>query len=270
MKIIKLVTALIAGSAVVSFNASGQFATSVVNYSAGVDYADGYTDPSVSLGAPSSVTPGEFGGPVTPFSGPYLASQNVSLGVGGSLTLQFSSPIQNNTGNPYGIDFLIFGATSFLDVDWPNGVADATGSTFGSNAGETRVYVGNSTDNLYLLNPSMAPVVDGMFPTDGSGNVHIPVDPSLNNPSFANKTLAEIRALYRGSAGGTGFDLAWAVDDLNNPVALNSIQFIRVDILSGRSEIDAFSVVMVPEPSTILLAALGGTLLTFARRKRQG
>jgi hypothetical protein len=123
---------------------------------------------------------------------------------------------------------------------------------------------------MYLLNPSLAPIVDGMFPTDASGNFHLPVDPSFNSASFANKTLAEITAMYNGSAGGTGFDLAWAVDGLNNAVALSEIRFIRVDVLSGRSEIDAFSAVTVPEPSTIVLAALGGSLLLLVRRKRQG
>jgi hypothetical protein len=86
-------------------------------------------------------------------------------------------------------------------------------------------------------------------------------------PDPRRKSLEGIRALYNGSAGGTGFDLAWAVDGDGNAVSLDSVSFIRVDVLSGRSEIDGFSAVMVPEPSTIVLAALGGFVLVCRRRK---
>jgi hypothetical protein len=266
----------LAGAFLSTATAHAQFATRVEAYEPGVGFATEfgtglpYTDASTALGAPSTVTPGEFGGPVTPFAAPYLKEQLVSLGVGGSITVEFDTPIQNNPLNPYGLDFLIFGSAGFVDADWPNGVADASGSIFSQNLGETRVYVGNDPGNLYLLNPSLAPIVDGMFPTDGSGNFHLPVNPALDNASFANQTLADIRALYAGSGGGTGFDLAWAVDGNNESVTLESIRFVRVEVLSGRSEIDAFSAVMVPEPGTIILAALGGLALMFRRRSRQG
>jgi PEP-CTERM motif len=232
--------------------AHAQFATRVEAYNPGVGYAVEfgtnlpYTDSATALGAPSSVTPGEFGGPVTPFAAPYLKEQLVSLGVGGSITVEFA------------------------DADWPNGLADSSGSIFSQNLGETRVYVGNDPGNLFLLNPSLAPVVDGMFPTDGNGNFHLPVNPTLDNAAFADQSLAGVRSLYGGSGGGTGFDLAWAVDGNNQSVTLDSIRFVRVDVLSGRSEIDAFSAVMVPEPSTIVLAGLGGVCLLFCRWKRLG
>lgn len=277
MKKLTLVTAVIAGSAVFSFTASAQFATSVVDYQSGTGFATEfgtdapYTDSSTVLGSPAAATTGEFGAPITPFNSAFEKEQIVSLGAGGSLTVQFANPIQNASANPYGIDFLIFGSTGFIDADWPNGITDGTGSIFGNNSsGVTRVYVGNSTENMYLLNPSLTPIVDDMFPTDASGNFNSPVDPAFNNASFANKTMAEITALYNGSAGGTGFDLSWAVDGLNNPVTLDTIQFVRVDVLSGRSEIDAFSAVMVPEPSTFVLAALGGSVIMLTRPKKRG
>jgi hypothetical protein len=271
-----IVVPALAGALLSTATSHAQFATRVEAYEPGVGYAVEfgtdipYTDSATALGAPSTVTPGEFGGLVTPFAAPYLKEQLVSLGVGGSITVEFDAPIQNNPLNPYGLDFLIFGSAGFMDADWPNGLADAGGSIFSQNLGETRVYVGNDPGNLFLLNPSLAPIVDGMFPTDGSGNFHLPVNLALDNASFANQTLAGIRALYAGSGGGTGFDLAWAVDGNNQSVTLDSIRFVRVEVLSGRSEIDAFSAVMVPEPSTIILAALGGLALMFRRRSRQG
>lgn len=256
--------------------AHAQFATRVEAYEPGVGYAVEfgtnlpYTDSSTALGAPSTVTPGEFGGPVTPFAAPYLKEQLVSLGVGGSITVEFAAPVQNNPFNPYGLDFLIFGSAGFLDVDWPNGLTDSSGSTFSNNLGETRVYVGNSPTEMYLLNPSLTPVVDGMFPTDGGGNFRLPVNPALDNAAFGDQTLAGVRALYGGSGGGTGFDLGWAVDGNNQAVSLDSIRFVRVDVLGGRAEIDAFSAVLVPEPSTFVLAGLGGACLLWRRRKRLG
>jgi hypothetical protein len=253
-----------------------QFATRVEAYDPGTGYAVEfgtgipYTDSSTALGAPSTVTPGDFGGPVTPFAAPYLKEQLVSLGVGGSLTVEFSTPVQNNPANPYGLDFLVFGSAGFVDADYPNGLTDSSGSIFSNNLGETRVYVGNDPANLFLLNPSLAPVVDGMFPTDGSGNFHLPVNPALDNAAFGNQTLTGVRALYAGSAGGTGFDIGWAVDGNNQSVTLDSIRYVRVDVLSGRSEIDAFSAISVPEPGTILLAALGGIVVVMGRRQRLG
>lgn len=274
---LKPVFAATALAATLSVPAStfAQFADSVVSYTPGTGYAvefgtgTPYTDPSTALGAPSTVTPGDFGGPVTPFNPPYLPAQLVSLGAGGSLTVQFDTPIQNNPANPYGSDFLIFGSAGFIDADYPNGMTDGSGSIFSNTTGDTQVYVGDDPAHMYLLNPSLAPVVDGMYPTDGSGNAHLPVNPALNNASFANQNLAGIEALYNGSAGGTGYDLSWAVDGNNQPVSLSSIQYVRVDVLSGHSEIDAFSSVAVPEPATIVLAALGGIVLFSSCRKRR-
>ncbi|MBI1177011.1 PEP-CTERM sorting domain-containing protein [bacterium] len=271
-----VIIAVAAGTALVPFESLAQYATRVEAYEPGTGYAVEfgtgipYTDSSTALGAPSSVTPGDFGGPVTPFAAPYQKEQLVSLGEGGSLTVEFSTPIQNNPTNPYGLDFLVFGSTGFVDADYPNGITDSAGSIFSNNLGETRVFVGNDPANMFLLNPSLAPVVDGMFPTDGSGNFQLPVNPALDNAAFGNQPLDAIRELYAGSGGGTGFDLAWAVDGNNQPVSLDSVRFVRVDVLSGRSDIDAFSTVMVPEPSTFVLAAAGLFGLICSRRTRQG
>ena len=37
------------------------------------------------------------------------------IGTGGSLTLQFNTPIQNNPNNPFGLDFIIFGHAGFIE-----------------------------------------------------------------------------------------------------------------------------------------------------------
>src|SRR5262249_50776205 len=72
--------------------------------------------------------------------------------------------------------------------------------------------------------------------------------------------------LYNGSGGGTGYDISWAQDGGGQSVFLPSISFIRVDVLSGKSEIDAIAA--VPEPKVLPLALLAGLALVLWRRTR--
>jgi hypothetical protein len=102
--------------------------------------------------------------------------------------------------------------------------------------------------------------VDGLFPTDSSGNPFLPVNPVLTAAAFAGKNLAGIRALYGGSGGGTGFDLSWA------SIPLSSVSYVKLDVLSGAAYVDAISV--VPEPTTFSFAALGFVLLLWKNNRR--
>jgi hypothetical protein len=89
-------------------------------------------------------------------------------------------------------------------------------------------------------------VADGLLPTDGSGDFHTPADPTLTQADFAGQTLEGIRALYFGSAGGAGYDISWAVDSGGRRVWLSEINYVRVEVLSGKSEVDGLSAVFVP------------------------
>jgi hypothetical protein len=241
-------------------------ADSVVNYTPGTGVQPAYDNANAALGEPSRVTPGQFGGPVDPFNPPYLKEQVVSIGAGGSLTLGFSSPIQNSASNPYGLDFIVFGNNGFQIVNGDfsgGGVTD--GSLFGANAGPTHVSVSSDGVNYYQLTPSLAPVVDGPFPTDGSGDFSKPINPAVTISSFANKDLKGIRDLYAGSGGGTAFDLGWARDSAGQPVTLDSIRFVRIDVLSGVSEVDGIAA--VPEPSVAALLTCGALGLLYFRRR---
>jgi hypothetical protein len=253
---------------------AGNYATSVLNYNPGVGFATefgtgaGFTNAVVALGEPSRVTPGTYGGPVDPFSPPYLREQVVSLGAGGSLTLGFGTPIRNRASNPYGIDFIVFGNAGYVITNGDysgGGITD--GSLFSANAGSTRVSVSPDNITWYTLNPVKAPVVDGMFPTDGIGDFSAPVNPSLKGSDFAGLDLAGIRSRYGGSGGGTGYDLAWSIDANGNSVNLLEANFLKIDVVSGRSEIDGVSIV-VPEPGTWALLATGVVTLAVMRRKR--
>jgi hypothetical protein len=246
--------------------AAANHAAEVISYESGTGAAAGYNLTASILGEPSRVTPGEFGGPVDPFSAPWQPGQLLSLGAGGSVTLRFDEPVFDLSANPFGLDFIIFGAAAFLIVNGDfsgGGITD--GSLFGNNTGLTEVWVSADGLSFHRLNPALAPVVDGLFPTDGVGDFTQPVNPALSGADFAGLGLSGIRAFYDGSAGGTGFDIGWAQDASGAPAGLDRIEFVRIDVLSERAEIDALSA--VPEPSAARLLLLAVVLMVFMRPK---
>ena len=270
MKMRLFASLALAGVFVIPVVTQAQFADGVVSYTEGSGVKPGFNDPTVALGAPSTETIDPtpiYGGtfPVDPFNAPYLTNQIVGIGTGGSLTLQFNTPIQNNPNNPFGLDFIIFGHAGFNE-DFSSGTA-ADGSLYTGDTSDVRVSVSSDGSTFYTLNPALTPQVDGLYPTDGSGNPFLPVNPALTAADFAGQDLAGIRALYNGSAGGAGFSLAWAIDSNGNSVSLSSVDYARLDVLSDGSPayIDAMSVV-VPEPATWALALTGAGLLFLRRR----
>src|SRR6185369_3763047 len=250
MKILPMTPAL-AGLLFVSLNACAQFASAVVSYDHGTGFAANFTNANAALGAPGA------GSSVTPFAPPFSTSQLVSIGAGGSLTLQFSNPIANDAGHPFGIDFLIFGNSFFVVTNGSGASAITSGALFTSSL-STRVEVSLDASTWFTLDPALAPTVGTFYPTDGTGKPQLAVNPALNSSDFAGLNLSGIRGLYNGSAGGGGFDLSWARDGDGNPVDLASVDYVRIDVLSGRTQIDA--VAPVPEPAgwalSLLVAAL--------------
>jgi len=239
-----------------------QFADTVASYTPGSGVVSGYNHPSAALGAPTTFIGYQN---ADPFNPPYQPSDIVGVGTGGSLTLQFNTPIQNNAANPFNLDFIIFGHAGFsiINGDYSGGgITDGTLFTGGTSS--VQVSVSADGSHFYTLNPALAPVVDGLFPTDASGNPFIPVNPALTAGDFAGKDLTGIRQLYAGSAGGAGFDLSWALDGSNQSVFLSSVDFVRLDVVSGVAYIDAVSA--VPEPTAGSLV-LTGVVMMFLRRR---
>ncbi len=227
---------------------AGEFATAVVSYVPGLGTSPRFQDPAAALGTPAQINP--FGEAVDPFNPPYGTNQIVSIGEGGSLTLRFQKPLLNHPRNPHGFDFILFGNTGFIitnefdltTFDWV-GTPATDGSTFGLNSGETRVSVSHDGRRFYTLNPALAPSADGPFPTDGAGDPFLPTLPGLATDDFAGATLEDIRTLYAGSAGGTPYDISWAVNAQGRRVFVPVVRFIRIDVISGKSEVDAVTVV---------------------------
>jgi hypothetical protein len=251
--LLKLLFTLAGASLLVPSLLAAGFADSFADYRPGAGAT--YTNAASALSEPSRFTAGAFPGPVDPFSPAYLGEQIVSLGQGGSITLRFGSPIQNDPVHPFGLDFIVFGNSGFsiTNNDFSGGgITD--GTLFGANSGATRVSVSSDGAAFYELSSALAPVVDGPFPTDGAGDFHLPLHPALTPQSFAGKSLAEIRSLYAGSAGGTAFDLSWARDSQGEPVTLASASYVRIEVLSGVAEIDGVSAVSRPGIAPILFA----------------
>ena len=227
---------------------SAQFADTVISYDHGTGFAANFTNANAALGAPAS------GGSITPFAPPFSTSQLVSIGAGGSLTLQLSAPIMNSPANPFGIDFMVYGNSFFVVTNGSGSSALTSGAIF-SSSGTTKVEVSADGLNWFTLDPSRAPTVGTLFPTDGAGIVGLAVNPGLTNSNLAGLNLAGVRSLYGGSAGGAGFDLSWAQDNTGQSVDLPSADYLRIDVLSGRTQIDAVSV--VPEASTLTIGLAG-------------
>ncbi len=228
------------------------FADRVTSYEPGIGFAVegssglGYTNANSALGAPSVETPGKLGGPVTPFAPPYLREQLLSIGSGGHLILEFDPPIFNHPANPFGMDLILYGNAGFVITNnnfSGGGITD--GSLFGqARDGVSRLSVSADGATWHLLDETLAPVADGLFPSDGKGRFGAPVNPLLRPADFAGANLSQIRQLYQNGAGGTGYDLDWARDADGQPAPLSWARFIRIDVLRDKVEIDAAASVL--------------------------
>jgi PEP-CTERM motif-containing protein len=244
------------------------FASEVVSYTPGTNVQVGYTDPNQALGSPSRTTgTGAFDGDVTPFNAPYQASDLVSIGAGGSLTVRFDHPVYDDVSNPYGIDLLVFG-NAFLGLDFGTGKAD--GTLVFAEPGHIQV----SQDGVHFVDAAGV-FADSLFPTlgfqntpgpfDFGGTVPTsftkPVNPALTAASFAGLDIAGVSALYAGSGGGAGIDLG--------ALGLPWIEYVRVYQPAGdtfSTEVDAFA--DVPEPGALTLLGVSAWGVTWSRARR--
>ena len=239
---------LAAASLVSPSQAASIFANDLISYNPGIGFSPRFTHSESALGEPSRVNP--FAEVTDPFNPPYGTNQIVSIGEGGWLVVRLHTPILNHPLNLHGLDFTIFGNAGFIitndfDLTTENwiGTPATDGALFGQSSGTTWVSVSRDGTQFYRLNPALAPPVDNFPPTDGTGDFHIPLTPGLTAADFAGASLEDIRALYQGSGGGASYDISWAQDADDNPVFLPEIHFIRVDVLSGKAEIDGFATV---------------------------
>jgi len=232
------------------------FADVMVFFDAGVGGAPGYDNPSVALGSPERMSGKCFGlsDVVSAFSGPYCPNEIVSMGIGGELVLQFATPVTNDPNNLYGIDLLIFGNTSFIDEQYPNGIV---GGIFSNDGGLIDVSA-NGVD----WKPVAGLIADGPMPTIGYTDAGPydqtpgqqltdftrPVDPLVTPAYCLGSSNAQVIEKYRGSGGGVGIDLA--------PTGLNAISYVRIRVpeeTPDNVEIDAVADVAPRQPGDVNL-----------------
>jgi len=288
-----VVLAVIAGGVVLSWSTTvyaSEFATTVVR-SAGYSTPFGvHTNPAAVLGKPTT----QFLDPFINFPSPVVATVSASLvlapfntdpagqpvitkvDTGQEIVVSFDHNVEDDPSNPFGLDLIVFGNTSFIQLNGGFVLADSDmenvligPSSFGSGS----VTVSVSPDDVNWYTYSSGPSGDGLFPTqafawdrsqhDWGNELDFtqPVDPSLIGADFAGLSVADaIDQLYDGSGGGAGFDLAES--------GFSFIRFVKVT--GGGGEIDGFAdVASVPEPVSIWLLATGISVMLLCRPQRR-
>lgn len=186
-----------------------------------------------------------------------------------SITVTFDQNVENDPKNPFGVDLLVFGNSFFTGSAFvtPETNPSAVSILGGANSEPVTVSVAQSLSGPWY---TFAGTGDGLFPTQGyrlNGNNWAaesdftrPVNPAYTDATFENLTLTEAVALYDGSGGGAGFDLA-----------LSGFEWIRYVRLTGNGgEVDAIADVSpIPEPSSLAVVLSGAAGLLLRRRGRR-
>lgn len=229
-----------------------------------VDFVTPFNNPQVALGRPTVDTTDEWGEdviPVVPVQPAFRAHELVSIGDGGYLELAFDHPVLDHPDNPYGYDLIVFGNgfQNLISGTWTNGNPHA--SITGTNGNYELGMVSVSQDGVSWVTLTNGPYADDFAPTlgrvydpdridtnlgawnlwwGGSTDPTIPIDPSLAPADWLNLTVAEISARYRGSAGGTAFDISGldlAPDPANGRKWIRYVRMVRMHGINP--EVDA-------------------------------
>lgn len=173
-----------------------------------------------------------------------------TLGSGAAIVVKFDHEVADDPGNPYGIDFIVFGNSFFLraggNLD-PCTNMEYCFLTNPTSVNSEPVIVSVSPDGNNWYTYSNGPYADAAFPTNAYAwdrendcwgaelDWTQPVDPNLSVSDFDGLSAADAIDLYDSSAGGTGFDLAES--------GFKWIQYIKVQNKQSDylGEIDGFA-----------------------------
>jgi hypothetical protein len=269
-------TALLPALAPIS-PAAAQHAMQVVSYDQGATPASDFTSglplnvASAVLGEPGRQTgTGEFAGPVTVFSPPFLRDQVLSIGEGGHATLRLSHYAVPQAGGP---EIGVFTNVSVIDIDWPNGQAGSPVGAFGVD--HALVSVSEDGDTWVGLGETLFDI-----PTNGYADAAATLDADFQQPflgglsSFDGLSYdPDILDLLNGSGGGKWLDLS--------STGLSQIGFLRFEVpddgdagTSLNFELDAVSIangamgaMTVPEPAACWLCLMAAAGYPFHRKK---
>lgn len=219
--------------------AADPWADEVVDASPELDGSGLYNDPQSVLGMPATTFYDDWFSlqyEVSLVAGAYnldapLGNKLItSIEVSQFIKVGFDEPVRDDPGNPYGIDFIVFGNSFFVGSDfvYPDTNMEALSLTSTLLADLVTVAVSPTgigdpqthPEHWYVYDAG--PFADALFPTNAYAwdrdsadwgeplDFTTPVDPSLQIEDFAQLSAADAMDLYRCSAGGTGYDLAEA------------------------------------------------------------
>jgi hypothetical protein len=287
-------------------SASAEFATSVQSFNQGtVAFADGvstYNNANTALGQPNRTSGASIGfvGPVMPFAAPFEASELVSVGLGGQITLELPAAVPVNAGS---LQVGIFHSAGLNDPAFTTQAESPARTLAGREFGADRTAVVEVADVLGNFR-SLGRVLFTQ-PTQGFANqatYDFPVPPlpsDFNKPfagslsSFDGLTQPQISQMLQGSAGGTWIGITPEV-----AAALGEIRYVRISdpkwqVIDGGALADtrtsAFDpdgagpeqpfvkpadifvdgVNVVPEPSALGVVVTGMALFASRGRRRR-
>ena len=240
------------------------FATTVIDYYAGgvgwdwVNF-ERFDDPSTALGRPTVDTTGDLDYiastsrlPVVPVYPAFRARELVSIGLnGGELTLAFDHPVFDNPDNPHGADFIVFGnilQEIGKDQAWINGDPNLTHCAGTCNTEGGHVDVSQDGITWHRVSAidrtadDFAPTLGRVYDTNradtalgdwnawwgGATDPTIPVPPSVTPADLLGKSVATVARHYRGSAGGTAFDISGLPLPLHPDTGTKWFRYVRV------------------------------------------
>jgi hypothetical protein len=266
--------------------ADSPYATTLVSYSSDLTGSSLYNDPYAALGQPSTNFKNSGFSPATGRVKLVEPAWNVGLSneklitslnrVGDYITVKFDHQVTDDPNNPYGIDFLVFGNSFYVGSGFVNDNSDMSTYRLVGGAFYEPMKVSVSQDGVNWYTYNSGPYCDSAFPTQAYlwdavnhawtntlSDFTKPVNPTLKSLlETGNMSAADAIALYDGSGGGTGFDLAES--------GLSWIQYIKVEATSGfaAGEVDAFAdVAPVPIPGALWLLGTGLAGLAAFRKR---
>ncbi|MHC4574296.1 MAG: hypothetical protein ACYS76_09230, partial [Planctomycetota bacterium] len=164
-----------------------------------------------------------------------------TINEGAKIVVKFDHKVADDPGNRYGTDFIVFGNSAFATEGWVEFDTDMAECYLRSlatvNMEPVLISVAQAAEGPWFTFAN-GPYGDAAFPTNAFGwdrdannwgeelDWLKPVDANLSLSDFDGLTAAEAIDLYRGSAGGTGFDL--------NDLAPEDYAALAEDANSGR------------------------------------
>lgn len=271
---------------------AGEFANAVTQFSQGTldsKYAT-YNTASAALGLPGAHD--SFGTDITPFNPNWEASQVVSIGVGGSITLSFANPVAVSGGPIIGV----FSDAGLIDNLYPDGQAGSVAQTmaraYGAIPAERSAMVEvadasgvfHAVGRVTFVQPSNAWASStspyGFTPmgTGTPADYFKPFAKSLSD--FDGLTYGQSISLLDGSAGGTWITVPEAL-------GIENVSYVRIGspqwafdngtyadtYTSGSTTYNAVltldTVSAVPEPASAAMVVGGAALMYLRRRSRK-